>query len=260
MPASCAHQEQIDLLPHTPALSRGNSSATQNPESAFQTPRGQTLHRTLYISLGMCLATAVLIGAGFYYPKHLHKNSGNTVPSASSESKVEPAQQPASAGPTSSRSEAPPDNTAATTPLRTPAPKHSAPPSQVPTTARVAAAPTEAAPSQKAGPPHDSVIPGKVEAQPDSSSPPAQVSTVAPIHADTQLEDLSDQLIRLSSRAEAINDSLAKLRASQAAQGLELRSDVASSQFRMREYLSQAQSALGGQDAPRAKKYMQLAE
>jgi hypothetical protein len=127
-------------------------------------------------------------------------------------------------------------------------------------TGPVGGARTGAAPSQKAGPPHGSAIPGKVEAQADSSSPPAQVSTVAPTNVDTQLEDLSDQLIRLSSRAEAINDSLAKLRASQAAQGLELRSDVASSQFRMREYLSRAQSALGGQDAPRAKKYMQLAE
>ena len=75
-----------------------------------------------------------------------------------------------------------------------------------------------------------------------------------------QLETLGEQADQLSSRVNALNDSLDHLRSQQSASGYGLRSDISSAQEMMKMHLSKAQSALQNQDAAGAKKYLDLAE
>ena len=74
------------------------------------------------------------------------------------------------------------------------------------------------------------------------------------------MEALEQQADQLSSRVNAINDSLENLRSQQSAQGYSLRRDVASDQELMTTHLAKAQAALQNQDAVGARKYLDLAE
>ena len=68
------------------------------------------------------------------------------------------------------------------------------------------------------------------------------------------------QMDQLASRAGSVHDSLENLRRQQAAQGLGLRGDIASTQERMNTYLGKAQAAMRKEDIRGSKKYMELAE
>jgi len=74
------------------------------------------------------------------------------------------------------------------------------------------------------------------------------------------LEEAEHQVDSATSRAAAVNGSLDTLRRQQAAQGLGLRGDIASTQESMKIHLSRAQAALDNHDAKNAKKYSDQAE
>jgi eukaryotic-like serine/threonine-protein kinase len=74
------------------------------------------------------------------------------------------------------------------------------------------------------------------------------------------LEEAEQQVDSATSRAAAVNGSLDTLRRQQAAQGLGLRGDIASTQESMKIHLSRAQAALDNHDAKNAKKYSDQAE
>jgi hypothetical protein len=89
--------------------------------------------------------------------------------------------------------------------------------------------------------------------------PTGQGLPTLPADAD-QLEELEKQADQLSSQATSVNESLDSLRRQQSAQGLSLRSDIASAQELMKTHLAKAQTALQNRDVVNAKKYLDLAE
>src|SRR5207248_3835159 len=76
-----------------------------------------------------------------------------------------------------------------------------------------------------------------------SGSSPNSVAQPAAMADAAQLEELERQMDQLSSRTASVNDSLNRMRQQQAASGLGLRGDVASSQERMATYLAKAEAA-----------------
>ncbi len=64
----------------------------------------------------------------------------------------------------------------------------------------------------------------------------------------------------LVTRADAVRNSLASLKRSQAASGMSLRGDMVTAESRMNYTLDGANSALGAHDASAAKKFMDQAE
>jgi eukaryotic-like serine/threonine-protein kinase len=83
---------------------------------------------------------------------------------------------------------------------------------------------------------------------------PAQTEDTA------QMAELEQQVVQLSSRANAVNDSLNHMRQQQSSQGFGLRADISSAQERMGMHMARAQSALQNGDVQGAKKYLDLAE
>ena len=71
---------------------------------------------------------------------------------------------------------------------------------------------------------------------------------------------MREQLDLLSIRMDTVKSSLDTLRTQQAASGLGLRSDMASSAQRMEYYYGQSDAALKNRDAEAAKKNLDLAE
>jgi hypothetical protein len=90
------------------------------------------------------------------------------------------------------------------------------------------------------------------------NNPPADIP--APSATTDNLQELEHDADLLAGRAEAVDSSLEGLRQNQAGQGLGLRGDIASSQQRMRTYMTRAESALKNHDAEGAKKYLHLAD
>jgi eukaryotic-like serine/threonine-protein kinase len=94
----------------------------------------------------------------------------------------------------------------------------------------------------------------------DSNSTPSVADAQAPPDNSKELEEIERQMDQLTSRAGSVHDSLENLRRQQAAQGLGLRGDIASTQERMNTYLGKAQAAMRKEDIRGSKKYMDLAE
>jgi uncharacterized protein YicC (UPF0701 family) len=74
------------------------------------------------------------------------------------------------------------------------------------------------------------------------------------------MDALEQQAVQLTSRANAVNDSLNHLRQQQGAQGVGLRGDISSAQERLGIHMAKAQAALQSGDMQGAKKYLDLAE
>ena len=93
-------------------------------------------------------------------------------------------------------------------------------------------------------------------------SDPTHSVAIAQAQSDNskEVEEIERQMDQLASRASSVHDSLENLRRQQAAQGLGLRGDIASTQERMDTYLGKAQAAMRKEDIRGSKKYMELAE
>ena len=83
---------------------------------------------------------------------------------------------------------------------------------------------------------------------------------MVPAAGTEQLQQVEDEVDRLSARANTISDAVDNLRQRQSSQGLGLRSDMASAQEMMKTYLAKAQSAIESQDFKSAERYLKLAE
>jgi FtsZ-binding cell division protein ZapB len=75
-----------------------------------------------------------------------------------------------------------------------------------------------------------------------------------------ELQELADHHDKLSARAQSADDSVESLRRQMTAGGNNLRSDISTSQSRMKLYMGKFEAALNAGDAEGAKKYMSLAE
>jgi hypothetical protein len=85
----------------------------------------------------------------------------------------------------------------------------------------------------------------------------AAISQAAPDTAE--LDAIEHEIDQLTSRAAAVNSSLDTLQRQQQAEGYGLRGDIAAKQVSMKINLSKAQTAIGQNDAARAKRYAGMA-
>ena len=130
-------------------------------------------------------------------------------------------------------------------------------PSQVTTPASGPQQPAEQAkPSEQPGP-ADTGAKKMLAGNPAPASGKAAISQVAPDTAE--LDAIEREIDQLTSRAAAVNSSLDTLQRQQQAEGYGLRGDIAAKQASMKINLSKAQSAIGQNDAARAKRYADMA-
>jgi eukaryotic-like serine/threonine-protein kinase len=290
VPSEFNVQSPAPVQPQSPPVVQGHSpTPKQSAESLPPTSPRHTAHRGLYISLGALIVMLVLVGAGLYFPRQSSTHAGSEAgPVERSSGPLKPElgdiNKSESAAPVLPSAQ---NSTEAGSPATVPQPGVTQPSSQASTHRDEAVmSPTEAAatdsairtaalPSRRQSSPH---IPSPVAPPPalttksgssgnllpeehavSNDLPSSTVSVPVAVNQQA-LEQLAHDLDLLSSRADSVSGSLAALREAQRSQGLGLRGDVASSQERMRRYLTRAQSALRNQDAPGAKKYLDLAE
>ncbi len=99
-----------------------------------------------------------------------------------------------------------------------------------------------------------------ISAETRSAKPPQQQVASATPEPVNQIDQLQHDYDLLTSRVESVNASLDGLMQSQGAQGLGLRGDIASARLRMRRFMTRARSAIDAQDAPAARRFLDLAD
>ena len=227
--------------------------------------------RGLWMALGAVACVCVLAGGAILLP-HFWKSSagGSTAPVAKSESAVQtpasPVSQPAS-DPGANSAGSAPDNHAGSTPVAVPsAPAASSVSNVEPQPHHAARAPRTLNPHGGEQPSSDAVtvVPVPVQQQPQlqpQSQPQAQPAPVQPPGpSQADLDKASEDLMKLHARAEAVKDSLDRLRGQNAASGLGLRQDIVASASRMESYLQAADRALQSNTLDSARKDMNHAE
>jgi eukaryotic-like serine/threonine-protein kinase len=262
---------------------------TQPVPSELELSQRQGRHRGLYMGLGALVVVAVLVAAGLYSPRRNKVSAeGNTASAA----QVKPASSPSgSTSPTTSASDS-----INNTQMNSGSPSQVAGTGTAALTGESAAGPgslelpardasvTDSNASRATRSPANTDLPhsrlkGAVvpAGERDTLSVSSDHGRAPAMHRDTdqsdsglgtqaqsanskELEDLERQIDQLASRAGSVRDSLDNLRRQQAAQGLGLRGDIATTQERMDIYLGKAQAAMRKEDATGTKKYMELAE
>ena len=281
----------VEASPVVPALAPTPAPPQAQPlPSVLGLSPPPSRHRGLYMGLGALIVVAVLVAAGLYLPRRSEvsaeakagsvvKTEASDLPSASSgvssvtKDSIDTMQTNSGSASAVGADAGASTLSAATTPGPT-KPKLSVreaagTDSNASRTDRTAA---------KAGLPHSrqkgEVVPagekdtlsvsaasGPAAAMGhDSNSTPSVAGAQAQSDNSKELEEIERQMDQLASRAGAVHDSLENLRRQQAAQGLGLRGDIASTQERMNTYLGKAQAAMRKEDLRASKKYMELAE
>jgi hypothetical protein len=249
----------------------------------------QSSHRGLYMGLGALIVVAVLVAAGLYLPRRskviaegkagsVVKTEASNLPSASSGASSV-AKDSIDTTQTNSGSASAVAGAGASTlsAASTPGPTKPTASVRAATGSDSNASRTDRT-SAKMGLPHSrqkgQVVPagerdnlslssdgGQASAiGHDSNSTPSVADVQAQSDNSKELEEMERQMDQLASRAGSVHDSLENLRRQQAAQGLGLRGDIASTQERMNTYLGKAQAAMRKEDIRGSKKYMELAE
>jgi hypothetical protein len=97
--------------------------------------------------------------------------------------------------------------------------------------------------------------------QPQQTQPQPQLPPVQPAGpSQADLDTASEDLMKLHTRADAVKDSLDRLRGQNAASGLGVRQDIVASASRMDSYLQAADRALQNNTLDSARKDMNRAE
>lgn len=242
--------------------------------SVLQLSAQQKSHRGLYMSLGALIVLVVLVVAGIYVPRRATTRAGEQKQGTAQSQDTQQKSEDSSAVPASlsnvpdvdkNRAQGSADQSAQGTAqplepksdaiIRTPV--ENAGLKQADQTSQGSTA--EAAKTKKKHVVNaaSTVVPNPSSDQQLEHPAPDAVSGRADV---AQMEALEQQADQLSSRVNAINDSLENLRSQQSAQGYSLRRDVASDQELMKTHLAKAQAALQNQDAVGARKYLDLAE
>ncbi|MEO6120213.1 MAG: hypothetical protein ABIP12_05930, partial [Terriglobales bacterium] len=179
--------------------------------------------RGLYMVMGAVILMIVLVGAATYLPNRKQASAAE----------AEAAKQPVAVATTTN---AP---AATTTPAAA-------------STAETQPASSEPAPAPK--PAAKALAPANVPAQAAPAGPDPQAAALA-----AELDEIERSIDQLTGRAEAVNTGLDNLQRQQAAAGYGLRGDMAAKQSSMKVNLAKAQSAIGANDAVRAKRYAEQA-
>jgi eukaryotic-like serine/threonine-protein kinase len=220
-------------------------------------------HRGLYMTLGALVVLAGLVVAGIYVPRISKTNakapdaSGITAPDTTSQTPVQPTQQPAaasSAGATSPTAQ-PGAPVATTASVDTSGPM---PPAQTPVMATPA--PSEMNPA-KPSHPRTKKLTAQNNGMASDTAMPSQGDggMAAPAANDSaNFDELENQVDQLSNRAAAVNSSLDRLQQEQSAAGFGLRGDMVAKQASMKGNLFKAEEAIQHRDAARTKKFVEL--
>ena len=237
------------------------------PPPAIQPAR---VHRGLWIAIGALIVVAVIVVVAMQIPK-FRKTAAETVPAqapAIPAAAPEVISQPPEANPPAQPSAA--QTPASTLPskenLQQRAPVASAPAgtdrsgalsSQLRTAARPA--PISSKPATTMQSSALQAVSGSQPTEPVQSAAHPAAPSEDPQNVG-QLKEVREQLNLLSIRMNTVKSSLDNIRRRQAASGLGLRSDMASSAQRMEYYYSQTETTLTRRDADSAKKNLNLAE
>lgn len=226
------------------------------PASAASAPPAQRKgNRGLWMAIGALVCVAVLVGAAMTLP-HFFKGSAasSAKPASAAQTGTAPVQElahPANSQAASSQAIAQPaDSQPVPAPSAVPAVQpdlHASVRAAAPLPKRqVTDAPQASAPVNTAAPP----------------PPPVQAATPEPPPGPSQeeIDQASEDLMKLRSRATAVRSGLDSLRSQQAASGLGLRTDMVAAESRMNEYLQAADQALRTNRLDFARKNMDRAD
>jgi hypothetical protein len=210
----------------------------------------------LWIAIGAVIAIAVIAVVAMQIPKFRKTAAENAPASASEVASQAPESSPVVPSPqtqapvlpaTSQENSTQPAQVAA-------APASSVQPAQLKAVARTTAAPYRPA-TVAASPVSSQAVSGNQR----TAGAPASAPSEDPKTAE-ELKEVREQLNLLSIRMDTVKVSLDTLRKQQAASGLGLRPDMASSAQRMEYQYSQTDTALKNRDAAAARKSLDLAE
>ena len=237
-------------------------------------PSPNASHRGLYMALGALVVLVVLVGAGLYVPRRMKARAAEDngmvastpTPAQNSQAQSEPVVAPPlapdqSIGATSSPAAPAADSALRAYPDTPPIPKSTGPVAAN-SSSKITELPSASSSPRISHPAHPK------PAEETQNSANAAVDT-AGVSGNTinqnaataaQWEELERQLDELSSRANAASSSLDTLQREQAAQGLNLRGDIAASRERLHTYTTKAQAAMQNQDARNTQKYLSLAQ
>lgn len=229
-----------------------NALASLRPKPAAQPPGNQPLpvhqmakprgNRLLYMVLGSVATLLVLIAAIVEIPK---------IRQASADTHAAPTFSPPASPVVSAPVRNAPATVEAGAPQRTalsgrvPAPQQTSPEPR-PKPAELTRPSAVLIPEQQAPPP---------QVQP--RSPVAESPSTAP---NSEMADLRDRMMLLSTRAGAIRTSLQNLQRSQAQSGLGLRSDMVAAEQRLVYQMEEAENSMRGKDAAGMRKRLDAAE
>ncbi|MFZ0879432.1 MAG: protein kinase [Candidatus Acidiferrales bacterium] len=249
--------------PPLPQTVRMTGAVTPAPVSA-------AVHRGLYITLGALLVVAVLVAAGFAVPRwmrtHAHDDGSffsskvsTPAPTAADASAApKPVDAPSSPpGAEVIASVEPGSDPAASQPATKPAAKRavetSKPPAIAPAKSQVPA------PSDVQTPPASPDASKRPAAPQDAKAAEESKRAIAASAAELAAVE-HEELDELSARANKVNAKVDALQKQQLAQGSLVRGDLASTQQRLQNDLSQAQTALQNADVQNAQKFMDQAD
>jgi serine/threonine-protein kinase len=247
----------------TPKIAPPPPNIMPPPPPAAQAARS---HRGLWIAIGAVIAIAVIVVVAMQIPKFRKtaaENAPAQPPAATSEVAARAPESNPAAQPT--EQQAPVSPAASQENPAQPAPAAVAP--ERPTASSVASA--QLRPAAKPAPYRPATgMQSPISSQAiTGNQPPARVQSATPPAIPSEdpktaehLKEVREQLNLLSIRMDTVKGSLDALRKQQAASGLGLRADMASSAQRMEYYYSQSETALKTRDADAAKKSLDLAE
>jgi eukaryotic-like serine/threonine-protein kinase len=263
-----------DVKTPTPVVSPNPTPAPMPP------PAGGSGHRGLYMTMGALIVLAVLVLAGIYVPRisntHAKAPDLSAKPQSAdsgSQSAMQSSEPSASAGTKTPDTPAAPatsnmasvDNSSAMQPRQ---PAASAPTVPVPSTTAPSSAPPAPSGLTAAKPAH--ARGKKLMAQNgmsgdagDAGTPPqggSGMAAPAAANDSAQMDELEQDVDKLSNRAAAVNSGLDRLQQQQSASGYGLRGDIVERQASMKANLFKAEEAMQRKDATRTKKYVDLTD
>jgi serine/threonine-protein kinase len=246
-------------LPGVSSAAAGAWAAAGQPTVADAPPpsiAAASGKRGLYMALGALVIVGVLFGAGIYLPRRAKTHAGEgqvTVPAPQTvgqqQPQIPPAPEPA-LPPKADNAPATPEAQPAATPPPQPEKRETKAASEPAQPSRRNASNSEPRKSPAAAVQQESAA-----AQQAAAAEQAEAAASA-----KELEEAEHQEEQLTSRAQAVSQTLDFMKKQQSSQGYGLRGDVVSAEQRMQTYMSKAQAALQRQDGAAAKKYFDQAD
>ncbi|MCC6363644.1 MAG: protein kinase [Bryobacterales bacterium] len=227
---------------------------------APQAPPPTRSNRGIYMALGSLVTVGVLAIAAFQIPKWFGtKAAGEQQPPVIEQPQQEPPpvqqqqQQQADSPPvTAPASEKPPE----ARPQANPAAQTQPPVRQQPAQRQVAD--VTPPPQQQAPPPQQQPVAQRpAEPPPPAQTPPA--NTAAPVNT-AELDAVRERMMKLATRAGAVQAKAKRIESEQRAQGLGMRSDVVSGIGRMTFFMDEVEKNLNNGNAAAAKSALQKAD